>query len=104
MRKELRNVDISHVERILKKCGYKRLDQPSHLSGSSDRRKGKDWRKGRYHIIVQELSGKIVLGIHEDQPHHVGVRKKGRDLQREMENITKKCNEIQRKRGPPMWG
>ena len=102
MRKELDNIDISRLERTLKKCGYKRSGQPSTFSGN-DRRKGNDWRKRRYHVTVEELSGKIVLGIHEDLPHHIGVRKKGRDLKREIENITKKYNDIQKKRGPPMW-
>lgn len=95
MRKELHHVDISNLQKALRKSGYKKVGEPSSSN--------KHWRKGVYHLVIEERSGKVSLEIHEDLPYHVGTINKGKQLKREIQEIIRTYRELQKKKGPPQW-
>ena len=94
MRKELHHFNISNLQKALRRSGYRRTRSPSG---------DKHWRKGRYHLVIEERSGNVSLEIHEDLPHHVGTINKGKQLKREIQEIIKRYRELQKKKGPPQW-
>lgn len=94
MRKELRHIDVSNLQKALRKSGYRRTKSSSG---------NEHWRKGRYHLVIEERSGKVLLEIHEDLPHHLGVMEEGEQLKREIREIIKRYRGLREKKGPPLW-
>lgn len=83
MRKTLSSHKIQILESVLKDLGYRRLGHPLGFYG-------KDWKKGRFHVILRGKPNRIDIHIHYDRPHHIGpARTKGKDLEEELKNMMK---------------